>query len=828
MMSDMSLYWLQQTINVLPLVLWVYIGMGIPFALLVLPRQDWSQKMTVLALSFAFGPALLTAWMLILGVIGGAQATALLRFMPVFAGTVLITLIGYFLAWQKYRKTDATKTETTALAFDECLLILLIVFAIVIRWIVTSYWSFTAYDALWVYGYEGRLFQMLGYIPQDIGYYPQFVPLQYTFMQLLSNGFDDHAARAVIPFMHTGSILAAYVMGSKLFTRRAGIIAAAIWTFYPHVAQWAHVGDLEIPLTFSLTLTMTFFLLAWTNDEQFLRRRYSLIAGLCFGIAMWTKPTGGAFIWGVILLVVAEFLRVKFDFRQWIPRFEVAFITGLACIPLGAAWYLRNVILGLPALVFPHESWLTRATRSGDLLSFPIFALLLLIAYLASTRKLHQGWIILTGVLLLLAGAMPSSPLFNEIRRNPPMSYITPLEASLIICGAGFIAWGFWSNFRGKIESRVNKIAWAYLLILPYFMTWFWSYSYHARLSFPIVPILILPIAVIVAQWIPEITVKKWRFVPKIGWAVLIVSLSIPSLITPIYDVAPTSDWLWTDRYPDDFRRTALHNPGVALVAEQLWGYADFHGIQPIVIAPGEQRLRFFMPEVTIITDTIPTSYEELEGATHYLYGSQARWRYENDEGIDPLTNRVVASLGRDEIFQQVLDFETGTFEFELYQLNLDRRFAMPEGGPAGHQIEDEVIFGESIRYVGDSLNNTQLLGNRVAFAYLWEVLDTPQSDYLIQVDLLNEDDGQIYATWQFNIAESEDAYYNTELWEIGEYVISNHAIMLDAADVPRGAGIYRFVVNFVDRETGELLPVTINGESANGYSMVARFSVGQ
>ena len=43
----MSLYWLQQTLAVLPLVLWVYIALGIPWALLILPRSDWSQKVTV-------------------------------------------------------------------------------------------------------------------------------------------------------------------------------------------------------------------------------------------------------------------------------------------------------------------------------------------------------------------------------------------------------------------------------------------------------------------------------------------------------------------------------------------------------------------------------------------------------------------------------------------------------------------------------------------------------------------------------------------------------------------------------------------------------------
>ncbi|MEO1290740.1 MAG: hypothetical protein AAFV93_23610, partial [Chloroflexota bacterium] len=229
----MSLYWIDQTLAVLPLVLWVYLGLGIPYALLLLPRADWYRRVEVVGLSFALGPALLTAWMLVLGTIGGAREQATLRFDWIFAGTVVFALIGYGLLWRKWRGSNASKREHHPLAFDERLLILLIIIAVLVRWVVTSYWSFTAYDALWVYGYEGRLYYMLGYIPESIGYYPQFVPLQYTFFQLLSEGFDDHAARAIVPFLHVGSILATYIMGSRLISRRAGIIASAIWALYP-------------------------------------------------------------------------------------------------------------------------------------------------------------------------------------------------------------------------------------------------------------------------------------------------------------------------------------------------------------------------------------------------------------------------------------------------------------------------------------------------------------------------------------------------------------------------------------------------------------------
>src|SRR5690606_12885509 len=179
---------------------------------------------------------------------------------------------------------------------------------------------------------------------------------------------------------------------------------------------------------------------------------------------------------------------------------------------------------------------------------------------------------------------------------------------------------------------------------------------------------MILPIAVILAHWIPAHKIKMWHSGYKLAWAILLILLAIPALKIPITDIAATTNWLWTDQYPDDFARTRLHNPGVALVAEQLWGYEAYWETTPMVIAPGEQRLRFFLPHAQIITDTVPTTYEKLEGATHYLYGSLARWRYENDEGIPALDNPIVASLGRENLFHQVLDFETGTFSYELYE----------------------------------------------------------------------------------------------------------------------------------------------------------------
>ena len=220
-------------------------------------------------MGFALGPALLTAWMFVLGTLGASGKTHALTEANVLIGTMVLALVAAVLVARKMRASGA-ETYGGRMAdtggsreryFDEKLLIGLVLAALVVRWVVIAYWPFTAYDTFWVYGYQARLYALIGYIPQTIGYYPQFLSLQYAFAQL--GGINDHAARAVLIFLHAASILAAYVLGTRLFNRRTGLIAAAIWALYPSVGEWSRAGDLEIPLAFLFTLAAAFFLLAW-------------------------------------------------------------------------------------------------------------------------------------------------------------------------------------------------------------------------------------------------------------------------------------------------------------------------------------------------------------------------------------------------------------------------------------------------------------------------------------------------------------------------------------------------------------------------------------
>ena len=61
----------------------------------------------------------------------------------------------------------------------------------IVTTLVTAWWPFIAYDTQWVYGYNARIFLLEERIPDDMGYYPQLIPLSYTYMQQAWNTLYD-------------------------------------------------------------------------------------------------------------------------------------------------------------------------------------------------------------------------------------------------------------------------------------------------------------------------------------------------------------------------------------------------------------------------------------------------------------------------------------------------------------------------------------------------------------------------------------------------------------------------------------------------------------
>lgn len=877
-------YWITSTLAATPALLWMFVGVGLPWALVALPRRDWRDRIMVACLALAFGPALLTAWMFVLG---SVQSANLLRLDTVLIGTAVIAVIGWALVWR--RRTPPPNPlpvnnegeRKQFLGFDERLLILLVAAALVIRWIGVAYWPTTAYDALWVYGYEGRLYTLLGHIPTTIEYYPQFLPLQHTFLQLAVGGLDDHAARAVLPWLHLGSILAVYVMGNRLFSRRVGIYAAAIWALYPHMGEWSRYGDLEVPVTFMFTAAAAFFVMGWTNantntiepqrhrEYRVNARQYSIIAGLFLGIGLWTKPTMGAFIWGVALAAGIALVMAWWQLRQnhpsvmgvlqrLRPQIEVVVITGLVCIPLGGMWYVRNVLLGHAPIIFPDGYWQSLAARSGVEFGWPLLALFVTVAWVvwrsyqsqAISFKLRQKASdavslampqLIVGLVLVIAGVWPS--IYNSGTKGITDNRMGALEWLALAAGVMIVGMTLWRYARGRWtdEGRTTaaKIGWLWALGLPYFITWFYSYSYHYRLSFAIVPLMIMPTAVMVVKWRERLwspSAKHASTQSRVGAVVatiIIVVLARPGIIIPLYDGNVGWDWLWTDKLPDDHARYESGNQALMNVVDGLQKYIDEHPGEPLrVVAPQVKRLPFFFPTVDIQINTMPTELNQLNGVTYFIYGKPEAGGDFNT--FIPGQNQVLSALSLatgstdvgSNIMRRAWGDDDGIFKYTVYELHLDNRFKPPAyiNGPTP---EGDVHLGNFVRLLGYDIGGLDFWPNRRLIMHLyWQVLDKPTANYMVYIHL-RDNDGNVIQAWDGPVSWTNDGnMYSTLVWEPGEYIVDERSLTFDKPDTPQGAG-YSIVIGMYDFSTEQRVPITINGKPAGeGYTLTNKISI--
>ena len=813
-----SLYWLEQALPGLLPALWMSLGVGLPWALAALPRRLWSERALVAALALALGPAWVTAWLLLLGLIGGQLEQRVFTPGNALAGSIIISICGAAIAWRKRSREKATRKPRQPLAFDEKLIIALIGISLLLRWIHTAFWPFTAYDALWVYGYQPRLYLLEGFIPQTIGYYPQFLQLQFTFVQILT-GINDHAARMVLPMLHIGTFLAAYLLGERLINRRAGIISAAIWSLHPYVAQWSYVGDLEIPLTFSFTLAAALFLRAWLDDKSTCARRYSILAGIVLGIALFTKPTSGAFIWAVLLLLTLDLALKRFQLRAWLPRFQVALWTGLACFPLGAVWYLRNLLLGHEAITFPKSVWLTRALRGGDYLLPLIVAaitcyLAVALRYRLSRRQLAAGG---CGIALLVGGLLASNATLFPARGDPPASYVSAIEAASLLAGLLLMCFSLRHPLKQPLPAKTKRLVsaagWALLLALPYFITFFISYSYHYRLGFAIAPLLCLPTAIAIGQLLEPgrlaALTRPWRRL----YHASLVALALPGIIAVAFDSRWHGAAIFNARFDSDNRKLEVFNPSLMQMVYALRDYERDAGDLRI-LAPGEERLPFFFPAA--VDTQLATRLEDVEriDATHIVYSDKAREAYEY-AGIQPDTMQLVQALGRQDLFSLAASHYDAYIGYELYEAgDMQQRHQQP-----ALRLSGEVIFGERLQLVIGGAYPQQIHKTTpITVTPRWLALEPLERDYQFVLQLRRADNGLVGQEWILQPGAHRHGSYAPTLWDVGEVVKDTQVLRL-ADDTARPRGVdFHFFVGVWDPVDEAYLPMRINGEPAGEF----------
>ena len=809
-----SLYWLEASLPGIPPALWMSLGLGLPWALALLRRGQWRSRTLVGALALALGPAWMTAWMLLLGLAGGATGQPLLTAEFILTGSVAIATVGAWLAWRK-RRAEYLPAARSPLALDEKAIICLVAAALILRWLHTAYFPFTAYDALWVYGYQGRLYFHEGLIPQDIAYYPQFLPLQFAYVQTLLGEINDHAARMVLPLLHVGSLLAAYQLGARLIGRRTGLYCAALWSLHPHVGQWAYVGDLEIPLAFAFTLAAVFFLSAWQAESLESARRDGLLAGIVLGVALFTKPTAGAFVWGLGLCLAAALILSRRDLARWRIRLHAALWTGLACLPLGGVWYARNWLLGHEVVTFPKSLWLTRALRSGDYLMPLIVALAAGFLAFALIRKLPRRRFALGmgGLALVLAGALASNSTLFPQRVDPPASHIEPVEATAMAAGLFAVAFSLREIDLAKLDDTAKRAiwasGWAILLAMPYFVTYFFSYSYHYRLGFAVMPLLCLPTAAALSLLVkPDSMTVRWRRV----YLIALTLICLPGVVSAAFDARWSSIWILRGDLHGDWQKRQVFNPSLTEVVAGLKDYLSEEDTTPIVVAPGEERLPFFFPQTPILDRTV-TRLDELEtlGATHFIYGAKARAAY-LDAGIDPLDTQVVAALGRSDIIRQTAAHDEAFFSYELYEVGTLHRRRESDSSSAG-------IFGGKLQLLFASAYPPNIFKETpITLQTSWRALQPMDSDYRIVAQLYDPVRRIVVQEWTLEIGRHRHGAYTTRHWQLDEIARDNQALRIHAGADFHTTYDMTFRLGVWDGDNETWLPLTINGKSYGDF----------
>lgn len=819
--------WFRPTIALAPAALWMFFGVGLPWALVLLPRPDRRDMPMVLALTMALGPALTTTALFIIGSFATFSAVGVL------AASVAIFLLGCVAAWRSgYRgplpeKWSALWSGMPPSALDSALIAVTVV-ALLLRFWNTAYWPFATYDEFWVYGYNARVFMLEGAIPRTMGYYPQLLPLSYTYMQLLWGGIDDHAARVVLPYFASGGALMAYLLGARLFNRRVGLLTAAIWALYPQHAAWSQFGDLEVPLTLYFTGTVAFFALGWREN----RPRYIVLSGLLMGAALWTKPTAGALVQSAVLVGIGAALAAV------VPRLgrgtayralAYPLLALAAAFPMGGMWYIRNVFFGHPPLVFPEGYWQNEAQRSGQELGW-----LLLIAVAAALwltlRRQPRALAGMAGAGLLLIASLPSAlggrfPTLDELRRTLVGQVVssirpTPLgvaEYALLALGGALLVWALLPVWRRLAANRRATFLIVGAFIAPYFVTWFWSYSYHYRLSFAIVPSLIVLLAVLldslsITRYPSQLAVRGRRGgrLIKLATLILVIALALPGWWAVLTAAEPAA----AHALPDDDSKMAYGNPAlmglVGFLRQQRAALA-----RPMrVIAPGELRLNFFFPQDDIRGDEYPTLLDQIADVDFYIDSSVSHrlYAYRN-----MFYNQIIASRTRLPVMQRVYTVDDGNFRFSVYTLNNSARFISPQpNGKLNATVGDfAFLWGHDL----STLRTYQ--GEALYLTLWWQALKPASLDYSVFIHLVDPVTGKAsnvwggepvtgaFSVWDGVPGEHFSVAYHTRLWQPGEIIMDEWKVRV-ALDTPPGQ--YELRTGLFDPISGQRLPITQDG----------------
>ena len=273
------------------------------------------------------------------------------------------------------------------------------------------------------------------------GFYPPLVPCAAALVYRMVPSDVVTAQSAVLAFLALG-MAAVYLLGRRVAGGAEGVVAAVVFGTAPFVLFSSVRFQLDLPLAAMVAAALAVLV----RTDGFEARRWSVVAGVLFGLGMLTKPPFAVYVLPALAVVAARARR-----RRALANLGLALLLGTG---LSLPWYGPR-LLGMPQQISARsfkqaaESGYPSALSAESLLAYPrsfvtVFGLVAVALFLAGVvvaLRRRQG-------VVLLSVFAPF--VVFELIQNKNFRYVLPLlPVAAVTAGMAF----------GILRSRLRTLA---------------------------------------------------------------------------------------------------------------------------------------------------------------------------------------------------------------------------------------------------------------------------------------------------------------------------------------------------------------------------------
>ncbi|MEO0562114.1 MAG: hypothetical protein AAF125_08370 [Chloroflexota bacterium] len=290
--------------------------------------------------------------------------------------------------------------------------------------------------------------------------YPQLMSFLYAHVYQLAGWANPYVARLVNALLSLAVLPATWALAQEALPDRplAAPVATILVALTPDVGNWASSGYVDLPMA-AYYVAGAVFAGAMIREQ---RITDLVLAGLCFGLAAWTKNAALAAVGLFFIFVTVSLMNGQL-------RFNHLLIT-LSCVAVAAApWYLRNLVLA--GTLTPDTVWTEDARQSLA----EIFILLS-----RPQNYAIPGWVMAAGVswglwrgrgLILLYWSLPFYVTWLLFASYDPR-FILLILPFWAVLGGLFLADG-WRAAHTRMPNRlVVPAVWVLMSVLTLSVMW--------------------------------------------------------------------------------------------------------------------------------------------------------------------------------------------------------------------------------------------------------------------------------------------------------------------------------------------------------------------